>query len=172
LLEGDRRIDAHAAHLLGLLGRSRVEYALLQGSEGRRVAVEAGDPDMLVGMRHLDRLSRAKRERVGLAEDQAGIWMGLQQVLGQGEALILVPLLAPKLADDLDIRVVRKRFAATLGAIDLWRRALLTVDDQHLTLSAGEFRQMIANLLGGIDAVGGDERVARRAVGVAERVRC
>lgn len=55
----DRRLDRHAAHLLRLLGGGDVEHSVLQRCERRRVAVEARDPDLMVGIGDLDRLGGA-----------------------------------------------------------------------------------------------------------------
>ena len=85
----------------------------------------------------LHRLRGSERERVRLAPYDVDLGMRLQEVLRQLEALILVPPLAPELAHDLDVGKGLERFGAALRAIDLRGRALLSVDDEHLSLAAG-----------------------------------
>ena len=135
--ELDRALDGHPAHQLSLLRGGDVEDAVLQRLERRGVAVEAGEPDFCDGVGHLDRLRRAERERVGLAEDDADVRMGLQHVLHELEALVLAPDVRILLRHDLDARVGSDDLRAALHAVDLGRGALLAVDDDHLALAAG-----------------------------------
>jgi hypothetical protein len=52
------------------------------------------------------------------------------------EAFVLMPLLAPQLADHLDVGIVLERDGAAFRPVDFRSRALLSVDDQHLPFSA------------------------------------
>ena len=80
-----------------------IEDAVLEGLQRRRAAIEASDPDVMVGVGDLDRLRRAERQSIGLPEDDARFRVRLKQVGGQLEALVLVPAFAPEFADDLDV---------------------------------------------------------------------
>src|ERR1700733_12742590 len=130
LHQRDRRVEAHAAHLLRLLRGGDVEHAVLEGLQRRRVAIEAGHPDVMIGVGDLDRLRRAERQRIGLAEDDGRLRVRLKQVGGQLEAFVLVPTLAPEFADDLDVGIVLKCDAAAFRPVDFGGRALLSVDNQ------------------------------------------
>ena len=139
-------VEAHAAHLLRLLRGGDVEDAILEGLQRRRVAIEAGHPDVMIGVGDLNRLRRAERQRIGLPEDDARLRVRLQQVGGQLEAFVLVPAFAPEFADDLDVGIVLECDAAAFRPVDFGGRALLSVDDQHFTLAAGLLRDPVADL--------------------------
>ena len=115
LYERDRRVEAHAAHLLRLLGGGNIEDAVLEGLQRSRIAIEASDPDVMVGIGDLDRLRGAERQRVGLPEDDGRLRVRLKQVGGQLEALVLVPAFAPEFADDLNVGIVLERRCRSLS---------------------------------------------------------
>jgi hypothetical protein len=80
--------NADHVAILGLLGRRHVEHAVAKRRESRRVAIESSDPDLVTGIGHLRRLRGAKRESVGLGEDNGDVRMGLQEVGGQLETFV------------------------------------------------------------------------------------
>ena len=114
-----------------------------------------------------DGLRGSESKCVRLPPDDIDLWMSLQQVLRELEALILMPLLAPELTDDLDVGEVLERLCTSFGAVHLWGRALLTVDYKHLALPAGLLGDPGAHLLRRRHAVGRNEGVARRSVCIA-----
>jgi len=156
-----------AAHLLRLLRGCHVEHALAQRLECRGVAVKTADDDLLGGIADLDGLRGAERKSVGLCEDDGDIRIGLQHVLHDLEAFVLEPVIGILFGDDLHIRIGLQRFRATLGAVELGRRALLAVDDDHLALAASFLEDVVANGLCRSNGVRCKEGVARRAVGIA-----
>src|SRR5215207_2453804 len=85
------KIDAYSAHDLGILGNRAIDASVddclnhvwncIEANQ-RHIVTSGGDK----------RLERAEDRRVVGTDDGDDIWVGGQDVLGNGEALVLVPV--------------------------------------------------------------------------------
>ena len=165
-----RALDGHPAHLLRLLGHRGVDRAVADGLQAGDVAVEADDRDLVADVGHAHGLGRAERHRVRPAEEDRDVRVGLEHVLGDVEALVLIPV-GGLLGHDLQAGALRQRLLEALVAVDLGRRADLALQDRRPSPRRSvSFGHVLAELLGRGDGVGGDERVRRaRPAGCGRR---